>query len=209
MRDEPRFWVPVGFLAAATAFFVLALSTLSDEGAAFGWAGVASGFLTAGLVDLFGLLEGRRQRLALERQLAPVRASMVQHLRAQRRDLYETLTTLLPVSGDPADWIAELSANDWPVMPNEPADIYPPQTKGARVAQLNLEMQRRQEHLEGLAAGGILTESIAAMSDIVLRGSWASIIGVLTVAGGSGMSGVAAMAAEMLEKLQLINMPEA
>ncbi|MDO4058030.1 hypothetical protein QKG53_14500 [Clavibacter michiganensis] len=186
---------------------MLALASLADAGAALGWAGLASGFLTAGLVDLFGLLEGRRRRQDADRRLEPIRTGIINHLQLQRADLIDSVTVLYPLEGDPALWIAQLRANDWPAMKNEPARVFPPRSKGTRVAEMRRRMSERQLHVETLSASGIMTEEVSAMSAIVQRGGWAASLEALELVPSDGMRGMTASAADMLEQLLAIDLP--
>ncbi|PPF53918.1 hypothetical protein C5B94_09130 [Clavibacter michiganensis] len=207
-RDEPRLWVSVAFLAVAAALGALALSTLGDEGAALGWAGLASGFLTAGLVDFFGLLEGRRRRLEADQRLTPIRTAIVYHLNSQRQDLLETVQTLFPVEGDPTRWAQMLRTHDWVVPAGAATDLYPPQPVAERLAPFRPAIRNRQEHLEALSASGILTAEVAAMSSVVLRGMWLGAIDALRHFPSTDIRGVAPLAADMLDELLAIDLPE-
>lgn len=198
LRTKPRFWLPIAFLLVALLCGLIPAVVRVDAGTALGWVGVAAGFLAAGLVDLVSLVEAMRRTAELERSLAPVRATISRYLRMQVRDLQQTVETLLPVAGEPGTWPSQLRGNNAVIIPGEPAAVYPPQTKAIFVSGILREIRGRQEHLEALAAGGILTDKVAAVSDVVFHNPWMAVLGVLQNLPSPQMSGTADMAAEVI-----------
>ena len=193
------------FLALSVALFVAAWASRDDEGAIFGWLGVASAFLTAGLVDLFGLLEGRRRRRLYDQRLVPVRLSVERHLRAVRRDLFASVSSMLPVHGDPGSWVDQLRKIDPRIDPAVTTpNIWPRMSIMARMALLHASILDEMVHLEALSAGGIHADKVAAINSAAR--AWLLMIEVLA-GGTSNASGTSAQAVAMLEPLLAINIP--
>ncbi|MDB6425856.1 hypothetical protein [Curtobacterium sp. 20TX0008] len=207
VAEEPRFWLPIAFLLVGVALLIVALLSLRDSGTAFGWGGFSSGFLTAGLVDLFGLLESRRRRLDVDRRLAPVQRVIVQHLQLQRRDLLESVSVLFDLDGDPPSWLERLRNDEVDMVPHEPAPIFPPQNRGARAFVLLTEAQERQARLEALSAHGLLTEQVAALAELVDRGQWRAVVSALYATPGLPMTGAGPSAAQVVEALIALEIP--
>lgn len=206
--------MPIIFLVASAAAFALTGLTASDGGMSLGWGGLAAGFFTAGLVDLLGVLEARRRRAETEQLLAPIRATVRAHLQAQRRDLLDTVSTLFEVEGEPETWAAQLKDPELIVDGLAPARILPPRSKATRVAELRNSIWERQRHLEGLAAGGMRTAEVHALSELTLEGMWPATLNIVisrqALAATSdpmapyaahAMRGLAPGAAEMLDVL--------
>jgi hypothetical protein len=196
---EPRFWLPVAFLLVSVALLIVALTSLDDSGAAFGWGGFSAGFLTAGLVDLFGLIESRRMRLRDHRNLAPVRQVIAQRLQLQQRDLVETVTVLFDLQGGPEEWLPTLRDPAREMFPREPAEVFPPQNRGDRAADLLRQAKERQAHLEALSAGGLLTREVAAVSQVVNDGVWSRTVGALYAVPSAALAGAGPAAADAVE----------
>ncbi len=207
VKAEPRFWLPISFLLAGVALLIVALLSLGNTGTAFGWGGFSSAFLTAGLVDLFGLLESRRRRLDVDRRLAPVQRVIIQHLQLQRRDLLDSVSVLFDLDGDPPSWLERLRSDAVDMVPHEPAHVFPPQDRGARALVLLGQAQSRQARLEALSAHGLLTEQVAAMAELVDRGQWQAIVSALHAMQGLPMTGAGPSAAQVVEALIALDIP--
>lgn len=174
MPSRARWLLPFLLLLSGALAGAYAVYT-SSSGSRSIAVGLSSTLVTAGLVDLFGLLERRRQALPIERVAAMRVGEVFQTV------LQIVATTFPGLSENPGtSYRAKLLAypnvvvSQTEILPN----LHPPQTRAQHIHNLHRRLEPRIDDLLTLLTVGALDGDIAALEE-KLRNAWVLKIAML------------------------------